>query len=130
MRALPLAVIVIATVGVLAGCYGGSGNIKEDDVASCMRDSGKFTAVVSGSQLRYTGSEGGVQGSYKAAQPVTVYVLLGMDSGEASNLSSNMQESGEFVDVNRKRNAVYAIPVADQNAPSRSAAGDTVNSCL
>ena len=64
--------------------------VSEDDVASCMKDSGKFTAVISGPQLRYTGSEGGVQRTYKAAQPVQVYVLLGMDSGESSNLSSNM----------------------------------------
>jgi hypothetical protein len=41
-----------------------------------------------------------------------------------------LQESGQFVDVTREKNAVYAIPVADKDSPNRSAAGDATKSCL
>ena len=130
MRILTLTLVALALLG-LSAC-GGAGKVTMDDVASCMKDSGKFTAVVSGDkgQVPYAGSEGGVQAAYKGAQPVTVNVLIGKDSGEASNLQSNLAESGVFVDSTRVRNAVYAIPVADKDSPNRSAAGDAAKACL
>ena len=131
MRLWLPALLVLAVLVTVTAC-GGAGKIKRDDVVSCMNDSGKFVGVKDGDhgQIRYAGTAGGVEGTYKAAQPVHVNVLLGKDSGEASNLSSNMQESGAWVDVTRVRNAVYAVPVADQSAPSRSEAGDATKSCL
>src|SRR5262249_61946389 len=97
-----------------------------------MKDSGKFVAVMSGSkgQIRDAGSEGGVQATYKGTDAVQVNVLIGKDSGEASNLESNLSESGVFVDVTRERNAVYAIPSTYKNSPNRSAAGDATKACL
>lgn len=131
MRLWLPALLVLAVLVTATAC-GGAGKIKREDVVSCMNDSGKFVGLKDGDrgQIRYAGSEGGVEATYKAAQPVHVNVLLGMDSGEASNLSGNMQESGAFVDVARERNAVYAVPVADQSAPSRSEAGDATKACL
>jgi hypothetical protein len=63
-------------------------------------------------------------------QPVKVNVLIGSDSGEASNLQSNLAESGLFVDSTRVRNAVYAIPVAYERSPNRAEAGDAAKACL
>jgi hypothetical protein len=120
-------------LAVLAASACGAGRkFTEDEVSSCMKDSGKFVGVMSGSkgQIRYAGSEGGVQATYKGTGGVQVNVLIGKDSGEASNLESNLSESGVFVDVTRERNAVYAIPSTFKDAPNRSAAGDAAKSCL
>jgi hypothetical protein len=131
MRLVTLTLGALALVALAAAC-GGPGKVKMDDVASCMEDSGKFAAVMSGDkgQIRYAGSQGGVQATYTGAQPVTVNVLIGQDSGEASNLQSNLSESGVFVDATRVRNAVYAIPVDDKDSPNRSAAGAATKDCL
>ena len=131
MRLVTLMLAALALVALAAAC-GGVRKVSMDDVASCMQDSGKFAAVTSGDkgQIRYAGSQGGVQATYKGTQPVTVNVLIGQDSGEASNLQSNLAESGVFVDSTRVHNAVYAIPVADKDSPNRSAAGDATKECL
>jgi hypothetical protein len=97
-----------------------------------MKDSGKFVGVISGSkgQIRYAGSQGGVQGTYKGTDAVQVNVLIGQDSGESSNLADNMEQSGEFVDVTRERNVVYAIPSTYKDSPNRSAASEATKDCL
>ena len=88
MRRLPsVALLVVATVLVAAAC-GGAGKVSEDHVSSCMQDSGKFRHIQTGSQVQYTGSEGGVQAVYTGPDGVTVNVLIGQDAGEASNLKT------------------------------------------
>ena len=131
MRIVAVLALVVAVVAASA-CGGAGRKFTEDEVSSCMQDSGNFAAIVSGSkgQLRYTGSEGGVQASYKATDPVQVNVLIGKDSGESSNLSDNMKASGAWVDVTRERNTVYAIPSSFKDSPNLSAASDATKACL
>jgi hypothetical protein len=127
-----VALALIAAVVAASACGGAGRKFTEDEVSSCMQDSGNFVAVMSGSkgQIRYAGSEGGVQATYKGTGGVQVNVLIGKDSGESSNLSDNMEQSGEFVDVTRERNVVYAIPVTYKDSPNRSAASDATKDCL
>jgi len=129
---IAVALALIAAVVAASACGGAGRKFTEDEVSSCMKDSGNFVAVMSGSkgQIRYAGSEGGVQATYKGTDAVQVNVLIGKDSGESSNLSDNMEQSGEFVDVTRERNVVYAIPVAYKDSPNRSAASDATKACL
>jgi hypothetical protein len=132
MRILAAVALIIALVAASA-CGGGAGRkVTQDEVASCLKDSGQFPVVKQGGkgQIQYAGSQGGVEATYGTTNRVTVNVLIGQDSGESSNLSSNMKESGSFVDVTREKNAVYAIPTADKDSPNRSAAGDATKSCL
>ena len=129
---IAVALALIAAVVAASACGGAGRKFTEDEVSSCMKDSGKFVAVISGSkgQIRYTGSQGGVQATYKGTDAVQVNVLIGQDSGESSNLADNMEQSGEFVDVTRERNVVYAIPSTYKDSPNRSAAGDATKACL
>jgi len=130
MRRLPsVALLVVATVLVAAAC-GGAGKVSEDHVSSCMQDSGKFRHIQTGSQVQYTGSEGGVQAVYTGPDGVTVNVLIGQDAGEASNLKNNLSESGVFTDVNSHRNVVYAVPSSFKDSSDIQPAYDVVKSCL
>ena len=69
MRFWLSSLLVLAVLVTLTAC-GGAGKIKRDDVVSCMNDSGKFVGVTGGDhgQIRYAGSAGGVEGTYKAAR--------------------------------------------------------------
>ena len=128
VTALGLLVAVVAA----SACGGAGRKLTEDEIASCMKDSGKFSRVVQGGkgQIRYAGSQGGVQATYDSADRVLVNVLIGDDAGESSNLADNMEQSGSFVDVTRERNVVYAIPTEFESSPNRSAASDATKVCL
>jgi len=131
MRILAALALIVAVLAASA-CGGAGRKFTQDEVSSCLKDSGQFPIVNSGDkgQIRYAGTQGGVEATYGTTNRVHVNILIGQDSGEASNLSSNLQESGQFVDVTREKNAVYAIPVADKDSPNRTAAGDATKSCL
>src|SRR5262245_48719539 len=126
------ALALIAAVLAASACGGAGRKSTKDEVSSCMKDSGKFINVMSGSkgQIRPAGSQGGVRATYKGADAVQVDVVIGDDSGEASNLRSNLYESGVYVDVTRVRNAVYAIPADFVVSSNRSAAGEATKACL
>lgn len=131
MRIVAILALVAAVVAASA-CGGAGRKLTQDEVASCMKDSGKFSRVLQGDkgQIRYAGSQGGVQATYDSADRVQVNVLIGDDSGESSNLADNMEQSGSFVDVTRERNVVYAIPSEFESSPNRSEASDATKACL
>jgi hypothetical protein len=132
MRIAAALALVVAVVAASA-CGGGAGRkVTQDEVASCLKETGQFPVVQQGDkgQIRYAGSQGGVQAMYGATNRVQVNVLIGDDSGESSNLSDNMKASGAWVDVTREHNAVYAIPSKYEDSPNRTAAGDATKACL
>ena len=131
MRTAAAIALVVAVVAASA-CGGSGRKFTQDEVASCLKESGQFPVVTQGDkgQIRYAGSQGGVQAMYGTTNRVQVNVLIGDDSGESSNLSDNMKASGAWVDVTRERNAVYAIPSSYEDSPNRTAAGDATKACL
>jgi hypothetical protein len=128
MRTLAALMLILALAVTVSACGGAGRKLTQDEIESCLKDSGHFFGVKNNSQ--YRGTRGGLQATYSVSNPVDVDILIGDNSGEASNLSDNMKGSPAWVDVTRVKNVVYAIPVADKDSPNRSAAGDATKSCL